>query len=304
LKLALPDMLSNSYFPVLAARELGCFRDEGLDLSLELMSPADKTYGALAAGEVDFAAAEAHTALAVFPRWRGIRLLCALSQGMYWFLVMRSDIGARRGDVGIVRGRRIGASPFVDLGLRRLLADAGIDLVRDKVAIAPIPGGLALTINSGWSSAQALADRAVDGFWANGLGAEVAVRRGVGSIVLDVRRGDGPRAAFDYTFPALATTDGQIARMPDRVAGARRAIERAHTALKQDPALAGSVARKLFRAEEAELVAGLVHRDLPYYDPAISRRSAACLNRFARDVGLLDNDVPYEEMVALPAAAT
>jgi hypothetical protein len=85
LKLALPDMLSNSYFPVLAARELGCFRDEGLDLSLELMSPADKTYGALAAGEVDFAAAEAHTALAVFPRWRGIRLLCALSQGMYWF---------------------------------------------------------------------------------------------------------------------------------------------------------------------------------------------------------------------------
>ena len=36
---------------------------------------------------------------------------------MYWFLVMRSDITAARGDIAIVKGRRIGAAaPWVDLG--------------------------------------------------------------------------------------------------------------------------------------------------------------------------------------------
>ena len=75
MKLALPDLISNSYFPALAAVELGFFRDEGIDVSLELMSPADKAFSALAAGEVDLVGAEAHAALAVFPQWRGVKLI-------------------------------------------------------------------------------------------------------------------------------------------------------------------------------------------------------------------------------------
>ena len=299
LRIAVPDMISNSYFPVLAALELGLFRAEGLDVTLELMSPADKAYGALAEGTVDLVAAEAHTALVSFPRWRGIKLVCAVSQGMYWFLVMRAGIGAKRGDVGIVRGRRIGASPFVEMGLLRLLADSGIDLERDRVTVGPIPGGLALKINSGLSSVDAIADGSVDGFWANGMGAEIAVRRGVGTVVLDVRRGDGPPGAFDYTFPVLSTTDGLIARWPGRAAGARRAIVAAQDALKRDVSLAGAVGRKLFPAEQADAITDLVRRDAPFYDPAISRHSIACLNRFARAMGLLDGAEPaYEAIVA------
>jgi hypothetical protein len=48
---------------------------------------------------------------------------------------------------------------------------------------------------------------------------------------------------------------------------------------------------------EAELIAGLVARDLPFYDASLSRHSIASLNRFARDVGLLDCDPSYEEVV-------
>jgi NitT/TauT family transport system substrate-binding protein len=69
MKLAVPDMISNSYFPVLGAVELGFFRKEGLDMHLELMSPADKACGALREGDVDFVGAEAHSALAIFPEW-------------------------------------------------------------------------------------------------------------------------------------------------------------------------------------------------------------------------------------------
>jgi NitT/TauT family transport system substrate-binding protein len=288
MKLALPDMISNSYFPAMAAVELGFFAKEGLAVSLELMSPADKAYRALAEEQVDFVGAEAHAALAVFPNWRGMKLVCALAQGMYWFLVMRADIGARRGQLDSVRGRRIGAAPWVELGLRRLLIEAGIDPIGDNVSIVPIPGSLGLKVNTGVTAAQALEDGLIDGFWANGMGAEIAVRRGVGTIVLDVRRGDGPKSAFDYTFAALAASDRLIESRPNAIAAAKRAIAAAHGALKQDVALAAAVGHKLFPAEEAKLITDLVRRDLPFYDSSISEHAVACLNRFACAVGLLD----------------
>jgi ABC-type nitrate/sulfonate/bicarbonate transport system substrate-binding protein len=292
-------MISNSYFPVLAAAELGFFRAQGLDVSLQLMSPADKAYAALKSGEVDFVGAEAHAALAAFPGWRGMKLLCAQAQGMYWFLVMRADLGAQRGDIDIVRGRRIGAAPWVELGLRRLLIEAGIDPVRDEVAIAPIPGSLGLTVNTGVTAARALESGEIDGFWANGMGAEIAVRRGAGTVVLDVRRGDGPKAAFDYTMPAVATTDRTIATASDKAAAVVRAVVEAQAALKQDVTLATTVGRKLFPPSEADLIETLIARDLAFYDASISPKSVAAMNQFARDVGILDDAPAYEDVVAV-----
>src|SRR6188472_369739 len=142
MKLAVPDMISNSYFPAIAAIELGFFKEEGLNVSLERISPVEKAYAALRDGAVDFVGGSAHSALAAFPEWQGVKLLCAQAQGMYWFLVMRSNLRAKRGDIEVVKGRRIGAAPWVEMGLRRLLIEAGIDLERDGVQIAPVPGAM------------------------------------------------------------------------------------------------------------------------------------------------------------------
>src|SRR5262245_15541026 len=114
-RIVVPDLISNSYFPAIAAVELGCLRDEGIEASVELLFPVDAAYRALAAGEVDIVAGSAHSALAAFPEWNGVRLLAAQGQGMYWFLVMRADLAAARDDVSILRGKRIGAAPWVDL---------------------------------------------------------------------------------------------------------------------------------------------------------------------------------------------
>src|ERR1700739_1089120 len=112
MKLAVPDLISNSYFPAVAAVELGFFNEEGLDVSLELIFPVDKAYQAMRDGAVDFVGGSAHSALAAFPEWRGVKLLCAQAQGMYWFLVARADLGASRGGVSIVLGLRVGAAPW------------------------------------------------------------------------------------------------------------------------------------------------------------------------------------------------
>ena len=298
MKLAVPDMISNSYFPAIAAIELGCFRQEGLDVALELIYPVDKCYAALRDGAVDFVGGSAHSALSAFPQWQGVKLICAQAQGMYWFLVVHKDLGATRGDVGVVKGRRIGAAPWVDLGLRRLLIEAGLDLERDMITIAPVPGAQGAGVNFGVTAAKALEDRKIDGFWANGMGAEVAVRRGVGTVVLDVRRGDGPKASFNYTMAAIATSERRIERSPETAAAAVRAIVRAHAALKENVARATEIGRKLFPPSEAELIAELIRRDLPYYDASISRDFVTGMNRFSRDAGILSSDVAYEDIVA------
>jgi len=188
MKIAVPDLISNSYFPAEAAVELGFFAAEGLNVSLELIFPVNKSYEALRDGAVDFVGGSAHSALAAFPDFHGAKLICAQAQGMYWFLVMHAELGARRGDLSVVKGRSIGAAPWVDKGLRGLLAEAGIDLVRDDVKIAPVPGAVGAGVNFGLTAARALEERKIDGFWANGMGTEVAVRRGVGTVILEVLR--------------------------------------------------------------------------------------------------------------------
>ena len=296
MKIAVPDIVSNSYFPVLAAAELGLFKAEGVDLAVEHVFPVDRAYAALRDGAVDFVATSAHATVSAFPEWRGAKLVCAQAQGMYWFLVMRTELGATRGALEVVKGRRIGAAAWVDVALRRLLAAAGIDSERDGVRIAPVPAAPGESF--GVAAAGALEAGAIDGFFANGMAAALAVRRGVGTIVLDVRRGDGPPGCFNYTMASIATTDRLIENEPGAAAAVVRGIGRAHRALREDPACATAVGRRLFPPAEAALIAELIARDLPFYDLVISEAFVADMNRFARAAGILAEDVPYERVVA------
>ena len=298
MRLAVPDLISNSYFPSISAVELGDFAEQGLEVSHELIFPVGKCYQALRDGEVDLIGGSAHAVLSAFPRWEGAKLLCSLSQGMYWFLVMRADEGHRRGDLGAVRGKKIGAAPWVDYGLKRMLQEGGIDIARDGVDIAPVPGVSGPGVSFGVTAARALEDGLLDGFWANGMGAEIAVTRGVGTIVIDVRRGDGPQAAFNYTQPVLVATDRTIADRPDDAAAAVRAIVSTQQKLKQDVGRATAIGEKLFAPDEAKLIAQVVERDLPFYDPAIPEGFVEGMNVFALDMGILDRPVPYDRVVA------
>ena len=297
MKIATPDLVTNSYFPALAAEELGCYRDEGIDAHVELMPSLDAV-NALRDGAVDFVAGGAHTTLLAFPGWKGAKLVVTLSQGTPWLLVLRADLPGRRGDVAAIKGLRIGAAPGPDRAFLQLLSAVGIDPTRDGISIAPVPGGLEPGASFGVVAAEALERGHVDGFWANALGSETAVRRGVGRILVDVRRGDGPPGAGRYTMAALSTTDALIAREPERVAAAVRAIVRAQGMLKKDPARATDVGRRRFPPDAAEIIATVVERDLPFYDPVVGEDAVAAMNAFARALGLLAAPVAYEDVVA------
>jgi len=295
LRIAIPDMVSPSYFPALAAVELGHFGKEGLEATIELLFPVTKTYEALRDGELDFVGGAAHAPLYAFRDWAGCKLLCALSQNMYWFLVVRKDLGLSRGDLRALKGLRIGAAPGPADGLKRLLVESGIDPEREvNIAAVPATAG----VSFGLAAASALEKGAVDGFWANGMAAEIALRGGFGTLVIDARRGDGPKEARHYTFPALVATQKTIDERPDTVATAIRAVVRAQRALKNDPSLAAAAAKRHFPAAELALIPELVGRDAPYYDPTISGETVDSLNAFARATGLLSGAPGYERVVA------
>ncbi len=42
----------------------------------------------------------------------------------------------------------------------------------------------------------------------------------------------------------------------------------------------------------------MIRRDLPYYDATLSRDFVAGMTAFARGQGMLDGEVPYEDVVA------
>jgi len=298
MRIAVPDLVSNSYFPAVAAAELGFFAAEGLEAELQLIFPVTRTMEALRDGALDFVAGAAHVTLAAFPEWKGAKLIAALAQKTYWLLILRADLGADRGDVQAVKGLRIGAAPGPDAALRRLLIEAGIDLERDRVDIAPVPGATGPGVSFGVQAARSLEEGTIDGFWANGMGSELAVRSGVGTVILDPRRGIGPPASQYYTFPALVTTESKIAQEPDSVAAAVRAIVKVQKALQKDHSLATQVGESLFPPTEAGLIAELIKRDLPYYDPTISAEVVTSMNQFARDIGILSGEVQYDQVVA------
>jgi NitT/TauT family transport system substrate-binding protein len=295
MKIAIPDLISNSYFPAIAAVKLGLFKQEGLDVDLELVVPVEKALDALRDGSLEFLGCSSHLVVGGFPEWRGAKLLCAQAQGMYWFLVMRADLKAARGDLTVLKGRRIGAAYWVGMTLRQLLTEGGIDPARDGVEIAPIPGAHGAGMSFGVIAAQALEDGRVDGFWANGMGAELAVRRGVGTVVIDARRDAGMP---DYTMASIVASDQLIKSSPEIATAAVRAIVKAQQALKADVTLAGQIGREVFPQLEAGVITDIVRRDLPYYDATITPEAVTRMIGFSQAAGILKRRPTYDEVVA------
>lgn len=293
---AVPDLISPSYFPAVAAVELGFFAGEGVDARIELLFPVTDTYAALRDGTVDYVAGATHAALYAFPEWEGCSIVCALSKGMYWFLVLRADLGAERGDLDVVRGLRVGAAPGPRDGLRRMLLEAGIDPDED-VTIQPVPGVAGAGASFGIGAAGALAAGLIDGFWANGMGAEIAQQDHVGNVVVDARRGDGPAGSDRYTFAGLVVRAPRTPEDERRAAAGARAIRAAQQALQADPQLARQAAAPHFPARERELIAELVSRDASYYESTVGPSDLDDLQRFAAEIGLLSAPRPYDELV-------
>jgi ABC-type nitrate/sulfonate/bicarbonate transport system substrate-binding protein len=184
------------------------------------------------------------------------------------------------------------------MGLRYMLADAGIDLERDNVQLIPPPppyGDKGFLARNG---VDTIINGTADAYWGNGMRVALGESMGIAKLHLDLRRGDGPPGARFYNFPALTTTERVVNEHPEVAAGAVRAIVKAQKALRANPSLAGEIGRRLFPADEAELITGLIERDAPFYDAQITHEAVDGLMKFAKGFALVEKAVPYEQLIA------
>ncbi len=292
-----PDFDSPSYFVAVAAVELGFFKQEGVDI--EFVHNTMEGPELMREGKLDFIAGPAYAATRAFPAWKGLKLLCALSQYSYWFLAVRATLDAKRGDLTALKGLRISASPaWPEMALRHMLAQAGIDPERDNIRIVPPPppyGDKGFMARSGIDT---ILQNTADAYWGNGMRVALGERLGIAKLHLDLRRGDGPPGARYYNFAALTAREDLVSERPQAAAGAIRAIVKAQAALKADPSISTGIAERQFPADEAQLIAGLIERDAPFYDAEISHEAVDGLMKFAKSYGLIKDAVPYRDLVA------
>jgi ABC-type nitrate/sulfonate/bicarbonate transport system substrate-binding protein len=250
-------------------------------------------------GTLHFFGGPAYAATRAFPAWKGAKLLCALSQYSYWFMAVRADLNVKRGDLNAVKGLRIACSPtFPEMGLRYMLAEAGIDPTRDNVRIVASPTAHRQEHLKGRDGVVAIEQGVADGYWGNGMRLAIGESFGVAKLHLDLRRGDGPAGARWYNFAAFTTTEQLVREQPHVAAAAIRAIVKTQRALSANPRLATDVANDLFPREEASLIADLIARDAPFYDATISAQAIDGVNKFAKANGLIVDPIPYDTLVA------
>ena len=125
---AVPDLVSNSYFPAIAAIELGFFsQGRARCRRTSSFSRTTRPMRRCATAGSILSPAPAHAASCALSRsWQGCKLLAALAQGMYWLLVLR--IGPRC-NAGRCRRRqgphRSARRRMVDQGLKQPLDRRG-----------------------------------------------------------------------------------------------------------------------------------------------------------------------------------
>lgn len=85
--------------------------------------------------------------------------------------------------------------------------------------------------NWAWDGVRAIEEGLADGYWGNGMRAELGVKLGIAKVLLDVRRGDGPGRAAVHV-PGAGDHGPADRRAPEAAAGAVRAVVKTQRALR------------------------------------------------------------------------
>ena len=84
-------------------------------------------------------------------------MLCSVSQGMYWFLVVRKELSVRKGNLHDLKGLYLAAAPGVATGLEQLFRSARIDPKAERIRIDLPPNGIPQGQSFGVAAADACA---------------------------------------------------------------------------------------------------------------------------------------------------
>ncbi len=288
------------------AEDAGLFRKHCLNATLVPVNTGSAGMAQLQAGSLQFSDTSFDNVVIARSKGLPVKVVVGESSGVPYAIVGRKALALPGADAGYpdalksLAGKRLGAFGLgsgSEWFFRMLLRGAGVD---DKavtfVAVGSTPTQLA-ALENGAIDAVIMADPAQD----------IAVRSGIGQILVDSRKpGVGPKAtvALTGTFMVKVASDALIAEKPEMVARFVAANKDAE-AWARDPANFAELV-KLMKAraplgkdvpDADSLATELVRQYIGFAAATVSRSSIAAWNEFEVTAGNVTKPVPFEELV-------
>ena len=281
--------------PFAAADTGGYFEKHGLDVEVQIFADGGQLRNALLGGSLDAILSGTTSIIPVYQANDAVRITSALT-GAGDELIMaeglRGELGTGLANVAKLKGKTIAvnaAGSLSDNSLRTFLAANNLVADTDVRIVA---------VGSGTAQLQALETGQVDGFIGAEPGGAQAEHNGTGYIFLNfavdaVYPNSGDQRALVVVFaPKWLEGDAPVAKQFTRAIG--EAIQAVHA----DPKLAIDAVGQMLPDLDREVLEKAATTVVPIYKVDIPKPGWDSLMTQAHDAGIIDEVVPYEDVVA------
>lgn len=279
--------------PIFAARELGYFEEEGLNVELVNFNGGALIAQALAGGSIDFGANNVGELLPAAAGGNPLPCTVAATNGMEHTILADNDAGIEPGDWEGVSGKRVGVTSRgsgSEQLWRLLAAEQGFDAEGDTAIIAV--GGVDTAL-------AALQNDQVDLLVGYNPLTSIAVGSGEASEFLSVINGEGPDVVSEMLYTCVSTTPGMIEENPGTTQAVIRAVVRAHQTLQDDEDARVATATAMLPTLDAAVVEDVTGRMVDLWRPEISEEQMELTIDAYEGIDVVDADAATVEDVLI-----
>jgi NitT/TauT family transport system substrate-binding protein len=283
------------FSPVFLARELGYFRDEGLDVEIVETKSGHATMAALLKGEVAAAATGFTQPFTLAEQGQSVQSLVGMEMAsIYVFvaspkLAITLDNPAELGSA--LKGRKLGVADIGSSGhvvAEGVLRESGFD-PKDRSVIA---------VGTGASAIKALNNGAADVLITYEPDLSAILAAGVGKIVLDLRNTRTEKIFSHLPTSTVQATSAWIESHPEEAAKLVRAIVRANKTIRDEPQKALPVLAKLYPTIKAEHLRAIYEAERFNFRSRIPDEQCEFAQWVYMRTGQIKRSVPCQQVVA------
>jgi NitT/TauT family transport system substrate-binding protein len=295
------------YFAPYVAEGKGFFAKHGLDASLIYFRSGAETTTAVVSGSCEFGALATEHVTQVRDQGLRVKAIVANLTDSPFTLIVRKEVplpSAAQGYPHVMRDLKglkfgiTGRGASTDFTLRYLLKDAGLDPDKDVTIIAT--GGLD-------TSVAALVKGDIQGFLAfEPMQSQVIHGLGIAKVVLDIRKGQGPKLLHDYAYNSMVAKEDYLEANPETARRMVAAIVDTHSFLADPKNFEETVkiAEKYFQGIDPKLLRQILQDSIKAYRPVITKPAVANIGEMLKFAGLVKRVPAFEEIVDTRYAPT
>ncbi len=276
---------------VLAAKELGYFQAEGVDVELLQFQGGSEVTAAMLGRSIDIQTTTTDRPILLAEKGQKTKNLVSIIDRVAQTVIVRNDENVAYGDLKGLKGKKLGITTpgsGTDVYLRYYLKTAGLDPDKDVSIIG---------VGTPANMIAALQSKQVDGLNAIEPAASQALDvMKIAKPVLDVAK-DGPGIFKAMPFLSLSATSQWIDSHPELAKKVIRAQVKANNDMRADPQKVVPVAKKYFEKIDPALAETILKKQSPYWVSVITPDEIKAAVQVNREVGLVTKDVTYEDVV-------